>query len=389
VKNPDLIDRLPNIYIGNNFQLISLDVISFFTNIPIEEALVCIEHIWDDISHSCDVTKNEFMLAVRFVLRSTFFKFNNKIYEQTHGILMGSPLSPVVADIFLRDLEKKALNLLSYRPAFYFRYVDDVAMSLPEDEINNTLDIFNSFHPRIQFSVEIGVNNCLNFLDVTMIVVNNRIYCDWFHKKSFSGRYLNFHSQHPMNQKRRTIISLIDKAFLLSDPVFHKKNIEFIVDTLLRNSYPLITIFKVINQQVKYLIKKNKNNSSNQAKQDQDSGENASYFVLPFYSNISDKFNKITRNTNIKVAFFSENKLNIFIKTHKDPIPKLDNNNVVYGINCLNCEAMYIGQTKRKLKTRISEHRRNLNMKTKGQFVITDHCLDYNYAFDWDKIRIL
>lgn len=169
VKNSyQLVDRLSNVRIDNNYQLISLDVISLFTNIPIEEALICIDNRWDDISQNCSVTKSEFMLAVRFVLKSTFFKFNNIIYEQTHGTPMGSPLSPVVADIFLRDLERKALDSLSFCPAFYFRYVDDIAMSLPVCEINNTLDIFNSFHPRIQFSVEVGVDNCLNFLDVNV-----------------------------------------------------------------------------------------------------------------------------------------------------------------------------------------------------------------------------
>lgn len=56
--------------------------------------------------------------------------------------------------------------------------------------------------------------------------------------KEFSGRYLNFLLQHPLCQKRGTIVGLIG-AFLLSHPQFHQKNFYFIIKILLDNDYPL------------------------------------------------------------------------------------------------------------------------------------------------------
>jgi len=50
------------------------------------------------------------------------------------------------------------------------------------------------------------------------------------------------------------------------------------------------------------------------------------------------------------------NKLTSFIKRHKNQNEFKTNNNVVYKILYNNCDASYVGQTKRQLKTRINEH---------------------------------
>jgi len=84
---------------------------------------------------------------------------------------VGSPLSSIIEEIILQDLEKKALGLLSIGIPFYYRYVDDIMLAAPRHKINEFLSTFNSLHPRLQFTLEIGGNK-LNFLDVTLI--NNK-----------------------------------------------------------------------------------------------------------------------------------------------------------------------------------------------------------------------
>ena len=44
---------------------------------------------------------------------------------------MGSPLSPIMADITLQDLEIEALKSLPFEPPFYYRYVDDIVLAAP------------------------------------------------------------------------------------------------------------------------------------------------------------------------------------------------------------------------------------------------------------------
>jgi len=88
-------------------------------------------------------------------------------------------------------------------------------------------------------------------------------------------------------------------------------------------------------------------------------------FCYHILISMSEKFSSICdKDTNIKFAFFSDNKLNRFIKVQKDALPKFDNKNIVYKICCKDCDASYVGQTCRKLSSRISEHRRHINWNT-------------------------
>jgi len=90
-----------------------------------------------------------------------------------------------------------------------------------------------------------------------------------------------------------------------------------------------------------------------------------------------------------KLAFSCYNKLNKFIKVHKDALSSFSYSNVVYQINCLDCDASYVGQTKRTLNTRVSEHRNHARRNSIQNLVITDHRSKFRHEFDWDNIKIL
>lgn len=73
----------------------------------------------------------EFLNAVSFVLSSTYFVFDNVVYKQTYGTPVGLPLSPIIADIVLQDIENEALNRIDIQLPFYYRYVDDIVSTAP------------------------------------------------------------------------------------------------------------------------------------------------------------------------------------------------------------------------------------------------------------------
>jgi len=81
----------------------------------------------------------EFISTVKFVLSSTFFTFNNVIYKQTFGTPMGFPLSPIIADLVMQNLEEHVLSSLKIKLPIYYRYVDDILLTAPEDDINDIL----------------------------------------------------------------------------------------------------------------------------------------------------------------------------------------------------------------------------------------------------------
>ncbi|KYN27812.1 hypothetical protein ALC57_02877 [Trachymyrmex cornetzi] len=74
---------------------------------------------------------------------------------------------------------------------------------------------------------------------------------------------------------------------------------------------------------------------------------------------------------------------------HKDILPREKRKNVVYKISCKSCDASYVGQTKRKLKTRLAEHRNHINWNSNNQSVITEHRIEFDHDFDWENVAIL
>jgi len=124
---------------------------------------------------------------------------------------MGSPLSPVIADVVMRDLESECLNRINCQPTFYYRYVDDIAMAIPSDSTDTILRSFNSYHERLNFTIEYEESRSLSFLDLLLTLSDNTIHIDLYHKQTFSGRFLFFYSSHPLCHKVGIIYSLTDR----------------------------------------------------------------------------------------------------------------------------------------------------------------------------------
>jgi len=225
------------------------------------------------------------------------------------------------------------------------------------------LIIFNSLHNRLQFTLEKGGNK-LDFLDVTIINSEGTIEFDWYRKPTFSGRVLNFLSQHPITQKRGIIISMIDRAFLLSHPKYHEKNLKFIIETFINNNYPLQFIFDTTYMRLKSLFKRR---TKKQSLEGSDKRKKNCWFLIPYIKKVSDKFKNIANVLESKLAFFSQNKLDRIIKSQKDCLPLSYNKSVVYKLLCKDCDSTYVGQTKRKLNTRITEHKRDINKKNEKE----------------------
>ena len=154
-----------------NYVLFSLVVISLSTNIPNALVLIGLEKRWELIKNNTSIPKKSFLNAVDFILNSTFFKFNNKFYNQVSGTPMGSSISPIIADIVMVDLETEILPSFDFVIPWHFRYVDDTILCVPLDKVDTVLCKLNSYNLRLQFTYEIESNNTLSFLDVKLMNV--------------------------------------------------------------------------------------------------------------------------------------------------------------------------------------------------------------------------
>ncbi|KYM94600.1 hypothetical protein ALC62_14773 [Cyphomyrmex costatus] len=228
---------------------------------------------------------------------------------------------------------------------------------------------------------------CTSSVKRTDLIINNRFRFDWYRKSTFSGRFLNFLSNHPISQKRGVIYSLVDRNLLLSDAVFHTKNLT-LIKILLDNDYPLSFIFDTINQQIKHLQRNRQTIHVEREDNELEDRRSVSWLTVPYIPLHTEKFKRFNNN-DIRVSFHSPNKMDKYIKVQKDVLSHTSKNNVVYRIQCNDCDASYVGQTGRQLKTRINEHRNHIRHNTSTRSVITDHRLQFNHDFQWEDVRIL
>ena len=152
-----------------NNVLLSLDVISLFTNISNELVLIDLEKRWELIKNNTSISKKSFLNAVEFIFKSTFFKLYHKFYNQVSGTPMGSAISPIIADIVMVDLETEMLPSFDFVIPWYFKFVDNTILCVPQDKGDIVLCKFNSYNPRFQFTYEFASNNTLSFLDIKLI----------------------------------------------------------------------------------------------------------------------------------------------------------------------------------------------------------------------------
>jgi len=384
-----LVKNLNGKFLGPRYTLASLDVVSLFTNVPFEYVYEGISNRWHLVEHNTAMSKEEFMDAIKLVLESTFFTFDKITYKLIFGTPMGSPLSPIIADLVLQDLEMKAIERLPFELPLYYRYVDDVLLAAPVDRLNELLEIFNSFHNRLQFTLEIGINNKINFLDVTIILNDQRIMFDRYEKPTNTGRYINYCSQHPLSQKKSIVYGLIDRTVLLSHPQFHEKNLKHIIGTLLDNCFPLPFIFSTINTRLKTLANKfvteiNMNDNDKLMMEDK-----KNFFTIPYIKSISESFLPIARKYGFDIAYTIPNTLSRYIIRGKDRIDSMSQNDCVYKISCSNCDSSYVGQTKRQLETRLKEHKSDIKKKNGMLSVVSNHRLDCNHEMNWNGVAIL
>ena len=112
-NNHDFLEDLKTIKLGPEEAMVSYDVKALFTSVPIKPALEIIEKLLkedQDLQKRTSMSIPNVMDLLEFCLRSTYFTYRGKFYEQVEGAAMGSPISPIVANLFMEQFEIRALQ---------------------------------------------------------------------------------------------------------------------------------------------------------------------------------------------------------------------------------------------------------------------------------------
>ena len=133
--------------IQDNEIMVSFDVESLFTNVPIEGAVQAARRKLESdpgLADRTTLTPAEIADLLNFLLRSTYFLYNGSIYEQQEGAAMGSPVSAVIANLYMEAFEEQAIEFAPYKPKIWRRYVDDTFTILDRGSVDSFLHHLNS-----------------------------------------------------------------------------------------------------------------------------------------------------------------------------------------------------------------------------------------------------
>ena len=113
------VSQIKNANLSRKF-LVSYDVTRFFTNFPLQETIDIAKNLIFNHNTNLNITKKELKKLFVFATSQTLFIFNSEFYDQIDGVAMGSPLAPVLANIFMGFHESKWLNEYNLnKPKFY------------------------------------------------------------------------------------------------------------------------------------------------------------------------------------------------------------------------------------------------------------------------------
>ncbi|XP_021959716.1 uncharacterized protein LOC110855615 [Folsomia candida] len=234
-------DKIKNFIVPPNHELVSFDVTSLFTRVPIQQTLDYIKKRLDSCNDWKAVTKltsEEVMKLIKVTVNSNYFTRTGKIYKQNDGTPMGSPISPIFAEFCLQELEEQ-LILNNPDIPFYQRFVDDSNGCIQVGKKESILQSLNSFHPSIKFTCETEENCKLPFLYVLISRdEDGAIHRQVYRKLTHTGRYLNYNSYHHPSQKLAVIDALSYRAFKICDDEYLENELKLITSSLMTNGYP-------------------------------------------------------------------------------------------------------------------------------------------------------
>ena len=145
-------------------------------------------HLKENIRVCCDslFSKIDFEKCLRAALQNNFCNFEGKIYKQTDGVVMGSPVGPTLANAFLCFHEQIWFNECpdEFKPVWFRSPV----------HLEKLQNYLNSKHRNIRFTCEKEHNNPMPFLDILITRNSNGLKASVYHKAIFSGVYSNFNS---------------------------------------------------------------------------------------------------------------------------------------------------------------------------------------------------
>ena len=250
-----IIRRL-SVYIESQF-LVSFDVVSLFTNIPLDEKIsTCADFLYRGPSAvALPFPEEVFIELMGIATKSVSFSFNEIMYRQIEGVSMGSSLGPILANIFVGFQERRLFDRFP-KPFIYLCYADDTFVSFRSR--SNALSFFDKLHQlhsSLAFTIEEENKGQLPFLDVLVERRDSSFLTSVYRKPTFTGLYLNWHSFVPKSRKLNLIRRHSYRTLKIPSDCKIENELKVIKDIFIVNGYPE----EIIDVNIRYAVTRLKN----------------------------------------------------------------------------------------------------------------------------------
>ena len=377
VKNSyEFIDKTRNITIPEDYIQASIDIDNMYNSIPVIEAEKSIENWLKSLNTLNDLKVSEYMHLVHLCFSKNYIQFNNNVYEQISGLAMGNPLAAFAANCFMADFETNVKKNFSDFPILWIRYVDDTYIIIHKDKLQMFLNFLNNVMPGIiKFTFEKEIDFCLPFLDIMVKRIENHVEFDIYRKSTSTDRCITSNSYHPKQTKFAALNSFCYRAIQIPLSEQNYKN-------EVKNIYRIAEVNGYNKNIVNSLLKKHKvkKDLKNLTSLTPSIDNPFIYISSSFVEGLTYSLGKIFKKYFIKLApNSSRNKVKNLIGTIKDKTETIEKSGI-YSVICQNCDEVYIGQTRRSVKTRWSEHYKSIYSKTLNESTPADHMIHNNHV---------
>ena len=123
--------------IDNPTYMVSLDVESLFTNVPVDDTIeIILHHVYNNENMRKPTIPKTILTRLLKICTTEcpFYSPTGDLYAQKDGISMGTPLGPTFANYYMYEIENNAFATLYSKRKVYCRYVDDCFLVV--DSIN-------------------------------------------------------------------------------------------------------------------------------------------------------------------------------------------------------------------------------------------------------------
>ena len=212
-----------NQQVSDDEELVSFDVVPLFTSIPVKLAIDFVKtklRQSDGWKETTTLTESQVIELSEFVLGNSYFTYQGMHYQQVFGSAMGSPVSAVVVDLVMANIEERALSTSPVAPRWWRRYVDDSNVCLKRTDVDLSHRHLNSIDGNIQFTIkracQTDKGQSISFLDSRLPVLGDgSAEIDVYRKATHTNKYLDFASHNPAQHKEAVVRTLLNRASLL------------------------------------------------------------------------------------------------------------------------------------------------------------------------------